>query len=123
MKARTKARKRALDILFEADLKGVPLEGIWSSADQSDEFVKFLVDGVLASLSEIDQTIEATSTGWSLERMPIVDRNLLRLAIFEIKHSTQTPKAVVIAEAVELASILSTEESSNFINGLLAKIS
>lgn len=123
MKARTKARKRALDILFEADLKGVSLEGIWSSADQSDEFVKFLVDGVLASLSEIDQTIEATSTGWSLERMPIVDRNLLRLAIFEIKHSTQTPKAVVIAEAVELASTLSTEESSNFINGLLAKIS
>lgn len=123
MKARTKARKRALDILFEADLKGVPIIEIWSEADQSDEFVKFLVDGVTSSVLEIDQIIEATSTGWSIERMPLIDRNLLRLAIFEIKNSTETPKAVVIAEAVELANTLSTEESSNFINGLLAKIS
>lgn len=123
MKARTKARKRALDILFEVDLKGVPIIEIWSEADQSDEFVKFLVDGVTSSVLEIDQIIEATSTGWSIERMPLIDRNLLRLAIFEIKNSTETPKAVVIAEAVELANTLSTEESSNFINGLLAKIS
>jgi len=122
MKARTKARKRALDILFEADLKGVSVSQIWDQADQSDEFVKFLVTGVAASKNEIDQIISSVSTSWPIERMPVVDRNLLRLAIFEIKNSPQTPKSVVISEAVELANTLSTEESANFINGVLATI-
>jgi transcription antitermination protein NusB len=122
MKARTKARKRALDILFEADLKGVALSQIWSLSDQTDEFVSFLVNGVLESITEIDQIIEATSTGWSMERMPVVDRNILRLAIFEMQNSTDTPKAVVISEAVELANTLSTQDSTNFINGILSKI-
>lgn len=122
MKARTKARKRALDILFEADLKNVSVEEIWDHADQSDDFVNFLVTGVAKSKIEIDQIITTLSTSWSLERMPAVDRNLLRLAIFELKNSTDTPKSVVISEAVELANTLSTEESANFINGVLAAI-
>lgn len=122
MKARTKARKRALDILFEADLKNVSVEEIWDHADQSDDFVNFLVTGVAKSKNEIDQIITTLSTSWSLERMPAVDRNLLRLAIFELKNSTDTPKSVVISEAVELANTLSTEESANFINGVLAAI-
>jgi N utilization substance protein B len=122
MKARTKARKRALDILFEADLKGVPLSQVWAETPQIEEFVKFLIEGVIASVSEIDQLIQATSTGWSIERMPVVDRNILRLAIFEMQNSPDTPKAVVISEAVELANTLSTQESTNFINGILSKI-
>lgn len=122
MKARTKARKRALDILFEADLKNVSVEEIWDHADQSDDFVNFLVTGVAKSKNEIDQIITTLSTSWSLERMPAVDRNLLRLAIFELKNSTDTPKSVVISEAVELANTLSTEESANFINGVLVAI-
>lgn len=122
MKARTKARKRALDILFEADLKGISVEQVWGQADQSDEFVKFLVTGVASNQSEIDQIISAASTSWSIERMPAVDRNLLRLAIFELKNSTDTPKAVVISEALELANTLSTDDSANFINGVLANI-
>lgn len=122
MKARTKARKRALDILFEADLKGISVEQVWGQADQTDEFVKFLVTGVASNQSEIDQIISAASTSWSIERMPAVDRNLLRLAIFELKNSTDTPKAVVISEALELANTLSTDDSANFINGVLANI-
>lgn len=122
MKARTKARKRALDILFEADLKGVSVEQVWNEADQSDEFVKFLVTGVASKQTEIDQLISAASSSWSIERMPAVDRNLLRLAIFELKNSTETPKAVVISEALELANTLSTDDSANFINGVLANI-
>lgn len=122
MKARTKARKRALDILFEADLKGVPLSQVWAETPQIEEFVKFLIEGVIASVTEIDQLIQATSTGWSIERMPVVDRNILRLAIFEMQNSPDTPKAVVISEAVELANTLSTQESTNFINGILSKI-
>lgn len=123
MKARTKARKRALDILFEADLKNISIEEVLQNSEQGDEFVNFLVKGVAKHLVEIDQLIESTSTSWSLSRMPRVDRNILRLAIFEMQNSTEVPKAVVISEAVELANTLSTEESSNFINGLLAKIS
>lgn len=122
MKARTKARKRALDILFEADLKGEPLSKVWAETPQIEEFVIFLIEGVIASLTEIDQLIQATSTGWSIERMPVVDRNILRLAIFEMKNSPDIPKAVVISEAVELANTLSTQESTNFINGILSKI-
>jgi N utilization substance protein B len=122
MKARTKARKRALDILFEADLKGISVEQAWSEADQTDEFVKFLVTGVASKQAEIDQLISTASSSWSIERMPAVDRNLLRLAIFELKNSTETPKAVVISEAIELANTLSTDDSANFINGILANI-
>lgn len=122
MKARTKARKRALDILFEADLKAISVEEVWNQADQSDEFVKFLVTGVASKQNEIDQIISSASNSWSLERMPAVDRNLLRLAIYELKHSPDTPKSVVISEALELANTLSTDESANFINGVLASI-
>ncbi|MGA1098993.1 MAG: transcription antitermination factor NusB [Candidatus Nanopelagicales bacterium] len=122
MKARTKARKRALDILFEADLKGISVEQVWSEADQTDEFVHFLVTGVASKQTEIDQMISTASSSWSIERMPAVDRNLLRLAIFELKNSTETPKAVVISEAIELANTLSTDDSANFINGILANI-
>ncbi|MFM1865136.1 MAG: hypothetical protein RL677_916 [Actinomycetota bacterium] len=122
MKARTKARKRALDILFEADLKGISVDQVWDQADQTDDFVKFLVTGVASNQAEIDQIISAASTSWSIERMPAVDRNLLRLAIFEMKNSTETPKAVVISEALELANTLSTDDSANFINGVLANI-
>lgn len=126
--ARTKARKRALDILFEAELRGVdPLATLAERTADADppvrEFTTLLVEGVVAHRAAIDERIGAAlSRGWSLERMPRVDRNLVRIATYELTHTETSPR-VAIAEAVGLAQELSTDESPGFVNGVLTQIS
>lgn len=121
------ARTRALEILYEADLKGRPLADVLAahlgSEDAPPEFSVSLVRGVHRHRDEIDALIEAHSKGWKLSRMPIVDRNVLRLGLFELLHSPEIPRAVAIDEAVELAKELSTADSGRFVNGLLARAS
>ncbi|HUH07198.1 MAG TPA: transcription antitermination factor NusB [Egibacteraceae bacterium] len=126
--SRRGSRKRALDILYEADLKDEPIPIVLArhlAAPGVDpaplsEFATALVRGVHRSREEIDQVIQAHARDWKLSRMPIIDRNILRIALFELLHS-DVPKAVAIDEAVELAKWLSTEDSGRFINGLLAR--
>ena len=127
MSARTKARKRALDILFECDLRSSdPVETLAQRLAQSEptvpEYAVALVEGVVAHRDRIDELITSYSVGWTLDRMPTVDRNLLRLAVFELLWVDETPDGVVLSEAVNLARDLSTDESPAFINGVLAKL-
>jgi N utilization substance protein B len=132
MAARSKARKRALDILFEADSKSVPVNMVLADQirrrevagePQFNEYTVTLVEGVRANADPIDAAINEASREWTLERMPMVDRAILRLAAFEIAFSDEVPNAVAISEAVQLATDLSTDESPAFINGVLGAIS
>ncbi len=124
---RTKARKRALDILFEADLRAlVATEVLLAHQAENDppvrDFTGELVRGVVENSADIDARIAAAlSAGWTLDRMPRVDRNLARLAIFELLH-TSTPRDVALAEAVSLCEQLSTDDSPAFLNGLLGAV-
>jgi len=125
--ARTKARKRALDILYESDLRGVPLGAtLPDRLDATDRpvnpYTVTLVEGVAEHQERIDELISTHASGWTLDRMPAVDRNLTRLAVFEIWYVADVPDEVAISEAVRLASELSTGESPAFINGLLARL-
>ncbi len=132
MSARGKARKRALDILYEADIRGIPaLEVLESQVARRSEdgdpelnvYVAELVHGVVEHGEYIDEVISTYSLGWTLPRMPAVDRSILRLACYEVLWNDDVPDAVVISEAVNMAQSLSTDESSAFVNGLLARIS
>lgn len=124
--ARTKARKVALDILFEAELRGrsplITLDEHTADADPPvRDFTRELVRGYAAHAPEIDQRLaECCPIEWTPERMPAIDRNLARIALFEIDHTGAEP-GVAISEAVSLASRFSTEESAAFLNGLLAR--
>jgi transcription antitermination protein NusB len=127
MSARTKARKRALDVLFECDLRSSDtLETLAQRLAQAEptvpEYTVALVEGVVAHRDRIDELIESHAVGWTLDRMPVVDRNLLRIAIFELLWVDDTPDGVVISEAVNLAKDLSTDDSPSFVNGVLAKL-
>ncbi len=127
MGARHKARKRALDILFEADQRGEPIDVVLAGrADHGDPdrnaYTETLVSGVVAHADEIDALIEANAIDWSLDRMPAVDRALLRLATYELRWGPDIAPAVAIDEAVELAKELSTDESPGFVNGVLGRI-
>ncbi|MDQ1484959.1 MAG: transcription antitermination protein NusB [Actinomycetota bacterium] len=127
MSARTKARKRALDVLFECDLRGSDaietLARHLASADPTvPEYTVTLVEGVVAHRSRIDELVENYALGWTLDRMPVVDRNLLRIAAFELLWVDDTPDGVVLSEAVNLARDLSTDDSPTFVNGVLAKL-
>ena len=127
MSARGKARKRALDILFEADQRGVPARDLLASrsAEQAppvNPYTRELVDGVLDHSERIDELLSTYAQGWTLDRMPAVDRNVLRLGVYELLWSDDVPDAVAISEAVGLAGSLSTDESPAFVNGLLARI-
>lgn len=127
MSARSKARKRALDILFESEQRGLTpgatLGDRRLSADPPmNEYTVCLVEGVVAHLAEIDELIATYSAGWTLDRMPAVDRTVLRLGAFELLYVDQVPKAVAINEAVSLAKDLSTDESPGFVNGVLGRI-
>jgi N utilization substance protein B len=130
--ARTKARKRALDILYVADVRQISIvdalvaETTRAMAEperaSSWGYARELVQGVVDHRPEIDELIETYSQGWSLARMPILDRGLLRIAIFELLHADDIPDHVAISEAVELAESLSTDDSATFVNGLLGRI-
>lgn len=125
--SRSKARKRALDILFEAELRGTdPVATLEERAAAADppvrEYTTKLVRGVVAHSNEIDARISAClSPGWTLPRMPRVDRNVLRIAVFEIDYG-EVPDAVAVSEAVRLVSELSTEDSAAFVNGVLRAV-
>jgi N utilization substance protein B len=125
MSARRKARKRALDLLFEAEQRGLALDATLADRlAQADpplnEYTVDLVEGVAQHHEHIDSALTERAAGWTLERMPAVDRGLLRIAAFEILYVPQVPDAVAISEAVDLARMLSTAASPDFVNGLLA---
>ncbi|MBO0772641.1 MAG: transcription antitermination factor NusB [Actinobacteria bacterium] len=127
MPARSKARKRALDILFEAELRGEQALTVLSerAADPdrpSPGYASELVRGVVAHADRIDELLSAHAQGWALERMPAVDRNLLRIGAYELLWLDDVPDGVAISEAVLLARELSTEGSPAFVNGLLARL-
>lgn len=127
MAARSKARKRALDVLYESDVRGsdtlTTLADRVSLADPPvNDYTVELVEGVVAHRAAIDGILAEYAEGWSLARMPDVDRALLRLGVYELLWQADVPDAVVIDEAVELAKTLSTDESPKFVNGVLARV-
>lgn len=127
MGARHKARKRALDILFEADQRSESISVVLADHAGRDggagnAYTQSLVAGVVEHGAQIDALIEANAIDWSLDRMPAVDRALLRLATYELLWGPDVAPAVAIDEAVELAKELSTDDSPGFVNGVLGRI-
>ena len=127
MAARSKARKRAVDVLYEADLRGsdplaVLRDRIADGHPPVPEHAVRLVEGAVEQGTRIDQLIEQHATGWSLDRLPDVDRAILRMAVYELLWVDDVPDAVVIDEAVELAKALSTDDSPAYVNGVLGGI-
>jgi N utilization substance protein B len=130
--ARSKSRKRALDILFGADIRQVPIAAMLDEEagraaanpqrESSWAYAREIVEGVESHLADIDAEIEAHAQGWPLDRMPALDRAIARLATWEILYNDDVPDAVAISEAVESATVLSTEDSAGFLNGLLGGI-
>ena len=127
MAARSKARKRAVDVLYESDARGVgPVTTLAERVALADppvnDFTVELVEGVQANLERIDEILADYAEGWTVARMPGVDRAVLRLGVYELLWRADVPYAVVIDEAVELAKSLSTDESPRFVNGVLARV-
>jgi N utilization substance protein B len=130
--ARSKSRKRALDILFGADVRGVPIAELLADEagraldqpqrESSWAYARDLVEGVDARLVDIDVVIAEHAHGWTLARMPALDRAIARIAVWEILYNDEVPDGVAIAEAVESATVLSTEDSASFVNGLLGAV-
>ena len=127
MSARGKARKRALDILFEAEIRGEPVldllgERSATASPPVPDYAAGLVRGVQEHRAQIDEMLAEHSRGWTLERMPAVDRNILRIGAYELFWAPGVPDGVAISEAVTLARELSTDASPAFVNGLLARL-
>ena len=131
MPSRRKARKRALDVLYEADLRDraagrgarrATLERIEQPPPEHLDYAVGLVEGVAAHLDRIDELIASYAEGWTLERMPVVDRNLARIAVYELLYVDEIDDPVAISEAVELARQMSTDDSPRFLNGVLGRI-
>jgi N utilization substance protein B len=125
--SRSKARKRALDFLFEADQRGLdPLkllaERLPGVQPPVSQYAVAIVEGVQAHRERIDELLSTYAQGWTLDRMPGVDRTILRIGAWELLFNDDVPDAVAIDEAVDLASLLSTDESPSFVNGLLARL-
>src|SRR6266568_4647065 len=125
--ARSKARKRALDVLFEAELRGLPVlellaERITLGSPPVPAYGADLVRGVTVHSARIDELLAEYAEGWTLERMPAVDRNVLRIGVYELLWANDVPDGVAISEAVALAQALSTDNSASFVNGVLARI-
>jgi len=125
--ARGKARNRALDVLFEAEQRSVSaFDVLKSRREQTDQIVNpytlEIVEGVVSHQSAIDEFLETYSQGWTLERMPAVDRIILRIGTWELLYNDDVPDGVAVSEAVALAKTLSTDESPSFINGLLGRL-
>jgi transcription antitermination protein NusB len=120
---RREARERALALLYEAEAKGLgPAELLASLPVPPDPFAVELVTGVGDTVEQLDKHIGAVAKGWTVTRMPAIDRALLRVGCYELLHSPDTPTAVVINEAVELAGRFSTDDSGRFVNGVLSKL-
>jgi N utilization substance protein B len=133
MSARGKSRKRAIDVLYGADVRGESINSTLLAEENrqladptrranSWAYAKQIVEGVVEHGDEIDEMIETYSQGWPLERMPAVDRAIIRIGIWELLFNPEIPEAVAISEAVDEAKSLSTEDSSGFVNGLLGRI-
>jgi transcription antitermination protein NusB len=124
--ARRKARRIAIDILFQADLTGAPIERVvadWREAGREvPAFAEELVDGVDERQPEIDLLLEEHSEGWTVARMAALDRTILRLGVYELRYRPDVPSSVAISEAVEAASELSSEGSKAYVNGVLGVI-
>ena len=132
MSARTKARKRAVDALYAGELRNSAalellnttreLTSDRQNQDEIFDYASYLVEGVVNNNEEIDQAIAGLAQNWSLERMPALDRAILRIGAYEILFASDVPSEVAISEAVELAKELSTDDSPAFVNGVLAAI-
>lgn len=128
MLERSRARRIAMQILYQRDITGESVMFILNTKAYSvedgepDDFCRELVTGAEEHLAEIDETIGAVSENWSVSRMPLVDRNILRLATYELLFDDEVPASVAINEAVELAKVFGGEDSSKFVNGVLGKI-
>ncbi|MCC9204637.1 MULTISPECIES: transcription antitermination factor NusB [Arthrobacter] len=127
MSARSKARTRALEVLFEAEQRSVSaFDAIRARREKTDQtinpYTMDLVEGVVAMQEQIDEFLSTYSQGWTLDRMPSVDRIILRLGTWELLYNDDVPDKVAISEAVELAKAFSTDESPAFINGLLGRL-
>lgn len=127
MAARTKARKRALDYLYAGEMRGesalTRLEGAVEDGEgHTNPYTEVIVRGVVEHRERIDALLSAYSQGWTLGRMPAVDRNILRVGVWEILYAEDVPSAVAVSEGLGLARDLSTDDSPQFVNGLLAAI-
>ena len=134
MSARSKSRKRALDVLFAAEARGVdplvvlaermerPTGQELHSWSPMGDYAEGIVRGVVEHRSRIDGLLSEHSRGWTLDRMPAVDRAILRIAVFELLYSVDVPPAVVVNEAVDAAKLLSTDDSPKFVNGVLGQL-
>jgi N utilization substance protein B len=125
--ARTKARKRALDVLFESEVRGLALDGTLEERLAAQDppiggYSVELVRGVLEHQERIDELLTTYAEGWTLDRMPSVDRNVLRLGVYELLYGDDVPDAVAMSEAVAMVRELSTDESPSFVNGVLGGI-
>ena len=132
MSARSKARKQSLDLLYESDIRGKSSSDLLLLRDVDDdgpdarpirEYTKVLINGVNEHIRKIDELISTYAQGWDMDRLPAVDRNVLRIGIYEILWQEDVPDAVAIDEALALAKELSTDESSGYIHGVLGRIS
>ena len=132
MSARSKARKQTLDLLYEADIRGASAADLLASRDAIEDgpdarpirdFTKELIAGVTTNKRKIDELIATYAQGWDMDRLPAVDRNILRLGIYEIVWSEDLADGIAIDEALNLAKELSTEESAGYIHGVLGRIS
>jgi N utilization substance protein B len=133
LSARGKARKRAIDVLYGADVRGESINSTLLAEEtrqladpgkraNSWAYAKQIVQGVVEHGDEIDELIETYAQGWTIDRMPVVDRAIIRIGIWELMYNPDVPAAVAISEAVDEAKSLSTEDSSGFVNGLLGRI-
>ncbi len=126
MSARRKARKRALDFLYEADIRNASAIELMGSREPSElsegEYITELLTGVETNKNKIDELITTYAQGWDMDRMPALDRNILRIALFEILFKEDLDDQVAASEAVEIATELSTDDSAKYINGILGRI-
>jgi N utilization substance protein B len=129
--ARSKARKQTLDLLYESDIRSSDLLVLLASRDTVEdgpdarpirEYTKLLIEGIHTNKRKIDELISTYAQGWDMDRLPAVDRNILRLGIYEILWATELDDAIVIDEALTLAKDLSTDESAGYIHGVLGRI-
>ena len=132
MSARSKARKQSLDLLYEADIRGASAMDLLALRDVIEEgpdarpirdFTKLLITGITDNKRKIDELITTYAQGWDMDRLPAVDRNILRLGIYEIVWSVDLDDGIAIDEALTLAKELSTDESAGYIHGVLGRIS
>lgn len=125
--ARRKARRRALEVLFEAEQRSVPpLDALRRRRENSDiivaDYTVDIIEGVISQQPRIDEFLATYSQGWPLERMPSVDRIILRVGAWELLYNDDVPDGVAVSEAVEMAKTMSTDDSPSFVNGLLGRL-